>query len=82
MEIVIESNGDVRCVYAEAIDLNSLGPVSITRGAHVEPDDHGRWLADLAPVNGPRLGPFPQRSDALKAEADWLTRYWLTPHSQ
>jgi hypothetical protein len=43
----------------------------------VEPDDHGRWLADLTPVQGPCLGPFQRRSDALQAEAEWLAANWL-----
>jgi hypothetical protein len=42
-----------------------------------EPDASGQWLADLAPVSGPILGPFAQRSEALAAESDWLARHWL-----
>lgn len=42
MEIVIESSGDVRCVYAEAIPLSELGTVNIARGSHVEPMVSGR----------------------------------------
>ena len=44
---------------------------------HVEPEEQGRWLADLSPVNGPVLGPFDHRSEALQAEHDWLERHWL-----
>ena len=36
----------------------------------------GMWYADLAPVRGPVLGPFPQRSDALQAEVAWLDANW------
>ena len=42
------------------------------RHSHVEPDESGRWIADLSPVSGPALGPFPTRSAALAAEAAWL----------
>ncbi len=62
----------VRCLYDEAIDLAALGRLSITRASHVEPDDAGQWFADLAPVSGPRLGPFDRRSEALEAERAWL----------
>ena len=77
MDLVIETDGTVRCLYEEAFDLSSLGEVSIERGSHVEPDDQGRWFADLSPVDGPLLGPFSKRSDALDAEARWLTAHWL-----
>ena len=35
------------------------------------------WLADLSPVNGPVLGPFDRRSEALAAELAWLEANWL-----
>ena len=38
------------------------------RASHVEPNDQGRWFADLAPVNGPILGPYTRRTEALEAE--------------
>ena len=78
MEIVITSNGDAKCVYAEAIPLSALGKVEITRASHVEPNRVGQWMADLSPVGGPCLGPFTNRSDALVAETDWLKNNWLT----
>ena len=75
MDLVIGIGGDVRCVYGEAIDLAQLGRLAIARASHVEPDEEGRWLADLAPVGGPVLGPFNLRSEALAAEADWLREH-------
>ena len=77
MRLVIEPGGRVRCLYGEAVDLTSLGVLSIRRASHVEPDDAGSWWADLAPVGGPRLGPFTLRSLALDAETAWLERHWL-----
>jgi len=79
MELVIGPQGDMRCVYSETMDLASLGTLSISRGSHVEPNDQGQWMADLSPVNGPVLGPFPQRSEALRAEIAWLHEHWLMP---
>ena len=77
MEIVVQRDGLVRCVYGESIDLSAIGHLDIRRGSHVEPDDNGRWLADLAPVDGPTLGPFLNRSKALTAELKWLECHWL-----
>jgi len=77
MEIVVSHTGSVRCVYDDALDLHSLGRIDIRRGSHVEPDDHGHWQADMSPVNGPILGPFKRRQDALKAERAWLLAHWL-----
>ena len=79
MQLLICPDGTIRCVYAETIDLAEIGHVSISRGSHVEPDQDGRWFADLAPVGGPRLGPFAHRSDALNAESEWLHTHWLFP---
>ena len=79
MQLVITPVGDVRCLYDESLDLHSLGSVRIQRGSHVEPDHFGQWFADLSPVGGPRLGPFPHRSAALCAEVTWLLDHWLMP---
>jgi hypothetical protein len=79
MQLVIDPQGGIRCLYAESIDLSALGSVSIRRASQVEPDNHGRWWANLLLVNGPTLGPFELRSQALAAEQDWLERHRLRP---
>ena len=56
MDLIVSPDGTIRAVYAEAIDLGVLGHLVISRASHVEPDDSGRWLADLTPVAGPVLG--------------------------
>lgn len=82
MQLVVQPNGSLKCVYGEAIDLHALGDLNITRGSHVEPDSHGQWFADLSPASGPCLGPFSKRSEALAAESDWLEHYWLNPQAK
>lgn len=77
MQLVIEPGGVVRCIYSEALNLAALGSLTISRASHVEPDQHGRWRADLSPVGGPVLGPFQVRSEALAAEHSWLETHWL-----
>jgi hypothetical protein len=75
MHLRIEPDGQVVCLYGEAIDLACLGQVVIQRASHVEPDAAGTWWADLTPLNGPRLGPFAYRSQALAAETEWLHQF-------
>lgn len=77
MQIVIHPDGRASCIYNEEIDLAAVGSLQICRGSHVEPDRQGRWFADLHPVQGPRLGPFEKRSQALQAELLWLQQNWL-----
>jgi len=72
MELVIDTGGTIRCVYSEMIDLAELGKLTIKRASHVEPDTSGGWWADMAPVHGPKLGPFKVRSEALDAELRWI----------
>jgi hypothetical protein len=77
MELVISPSGQIRCLYDETIELATLGTLTIQRASHVEPAADGRWFTDLAPSNGPLLGPFSRRSDALMAEATWLSAHRL-----
>jgi hypothetical protein len=76
MQLIIEPDGSIRCIYDETIDLSAFGVLAITRASHVEPDDNGQWWADLEPVSGPVLGPFNLRSEALTAERLWLEANW------
>jgi hypothetical protein len=75
MLLTIDTGGTVRCIYEESIDLTSLGVLTIARASHVEPDEHGRWFADMMPIDGPVLGPFDLRSQALVAEKSWLEEH-------
>lgn len=77
MLLRIDPQGQIFCLYSEEIDLPSLGPLSIRRGSHVEPDEQGGWWADLSPVSGPTLGPYSHRSEALESERQWLETNWL-----
>src|SRR4051812_21016517 len=81
MELIVNPQGQGRCVYSEELNLASLGQLTIQRASHVEPDKDGQWWADLTPVDGPRLGPFDLRSRALQAETAWLSEHWLVGSS-
>ena len=74
MELVVGCEGRVKCIYDEALDLREIGKLQITRASHVEPDRDGYWWADMGPVDGPVLGPFKNRTEALAAERGWLNQ--------
>ena len=77
IELVIDPDGTANCIYTDDLDLAQLGEVQVRRGSHCEPDEFGRWWADLAPVAGPKLGAFAKRSDAIRAEVAWLRQHWV-----
>jgi hypothetical protein len=77
LHLIIDSSGNARCIYDETIPIQQLGRIKIRRGSHVEPIPGGQWIADMKPVDGPVLGPFSMRSQALAAERRWLEKYWL-----
>lgn len=77
LAIVIDGDGSVRFIYDDAL-VGLFGEEArwqIRRASHVEPCARGGWTADMTPIGGPVLGPFPLRSAALAAERDWLTQH-------
>lgn len=75
MTLIIDPTGDVTTIYQEVVDLAALGALRIERASHVEPDDLGQWWAQI--IDGPNLGPFERRSEALAAEVEWLLKHRL-----
>ena len=72
LTVTVKANGDLRFIYDDEIaSLLSHGNATIHRASHVEPSVTG-WTADMTPVDGPVLGPFALRHDALTAEVAWL----------
>ena len=77
MQLIVQLDGTVHCLYDEQLDLNRLGMLKIARGSLVEPTIDAQWTADLSPVNGPLLGPYRSRREALASEVRWLETHWL-----
>ena len=63
-------------MVASVADQASQRPETVTSQglfqAHAEPDRDGNWWADMGPVDGSVLGPFENRTEALRAERGWL----------
>jgi len=72
----VDLAGRLQFVYDDALSkLMDCGRPEVKRASHVEPDGPRRWVADMSPVNGPKIGPFPLRSQALSAERAYLDKF-------
>lgn len=74
MKILIKKGGIIEYIYEDSLHNMLKLAGKITRASHVEPNEKGEWTADMAPSNGPVLGPFATRTKALAAEVAWLER--------
>ena len=83
MTVIIDPDGKTRTIYADELaGLAGEGHAVTARASHVEPEG-GSWWADMAPVGGPKLGPFKLRSEALKEEVAWLESHGIpTPRQE
>jgi len=76
-ELLIAPDGSIRFLYHDALALLLReGDASLFRASHIEPIGSA-WFADLSLVDGPTLGPYPLRADALRAEQEWLWAHFL-----
>ena len=74
MIISIDQAGGVKAIYSDGFNWQALGKTLIQRASQVEPDHLGLWYADLSLSDGPKIGPFVRRTDAIAAEVAWLER--------
>lgn len=82
VDVVILADGTVKFLYYDELKpLLDIGDVDVKRASHVDPEklENGelKWFADLAPVSGPKLGPFDTRNEAIDAEVVWLSVNYL-----
>jgi hypothetical protein len=77
MIISIDTKGGIRGIYTDDFHWHLLGKILVQRASQVEPDHLGLWWADLSLSNGPKIGPFARRADAIAAEVRWLERNHL-----
>lgn len=90
LRVTVERDGTVKAIYSDALlpVLDRLGGErTVTRASQVEPYDGSGgdrfaarfqghyWVADMRPSDGPVLGPFKRRADALDAEVEWLREH-------
>lgn len=71
MLIKISPNGETQFVYDDALaPLLTEGEFSVNRASRVEPAAEGGWTAEM--IDGPTLGPYSLRGEALAAERKFL----------
>ena len=75
--LYIDQQGTIEGIYSDSLaNLLTQGKAEVRRASHVEPgvDDKGDtcWYADMSPSDGPTLGPFYLRQEALDSEVAWL----------
>lgn len=72
-EIGVNDHGALTFIYSDELSfLKSLGNFKVKRASHVEPTEDGRWTAEM--LDGPTLGPFELRGEALSAEVEFLKK--------
>ena len=75
--ICIDSDGSLSFIYSDSmVELLDEGEATIRRVSHVEPatSNSKQWTADMGPGEGPGLGPFTTRQEALDTEVQWLKK--------
>jgi hypothetical protein len=75
----VNADGSVEFIYSDELRqiLEQNGVLKIARASHVEPGIDNKWYADLSLINGPKLGPFEERMQALTAEFSWIEENYL-----
>ena len=72
VSIFVETNGSVRCVYTEAVDLSEIGKLYIDRASHVEFDNLAQcWVVTWTEASEMRhsdCAKFLTRTEALQWE--------------
>lgn len=72
MNLIVKPGGVIITIYSDAFEYKNLGEPHIRRVSKVEPTQSGLWIADLSLVDGPILGPFEKRCDAIDAELEYV----------
>lgn len=78
--INIAADGTIQFVWDDELaPLIHVGHAKIRRASDVEPVSvfgfiQSRWCADMSRSDGPLLGPFPLRGQAIDAEHEWLQK--------
>ena len=76
--INIAKDGTLRFIYDETLSpLLTTGPATVQRASFLTEQENGEWMGNLAPVQGPTIGPFPTRALAIQAEREWIEKHWL-----
>ena len=66
------NNGEIKYIYNESIDLDSIGNKVIKRASFVEPEG-SNWFVDLSPLGwNIKVKGFKTRSEAINYEINYI----------
>lgn len=72
MTLEVTTDGNIRCLYTDEIDLPQLGRLQVSRASHVEFDNYLRRWTVTSVKTGKRLHLAQTREQAL----DWERQYY------
>jgi len=72
MKVHISPDGTLTYLYTEDVDLYHMGEVTVSRLSNIEPVGL-EW--EVIMRDGTNLGRYPKRSQALKAEVEYLEKH-------
>lgn len=76
--LLIEGNGDLKCLWTDKIPLTNLGAVSVERASNVEFDStNGTWFVKLAGTDEIIGKGYTKRKDAIDFEVEYLNKTLL-----
>ena len=78
--IFIRPDGTLEFIYHDLLRplIDQAHTITINRVSSVEPNDQGKWVADLSAVGGPCSPEFDLREDALQWEVNWIQEQLAT----
>ena len=72
MTLEVTSDGNIRCLYTDEVDLVQLGRLQVSRASHIEFDNYLRKWTITSAKTGKRLHSVRTREEAL----DWECQYY------
>ncbi len=73
MTLEVTTDGNIRCLYSDEIDLSQLGRLNISRASQIEFDNYLRKWTVTSSKTSKRLHSARSREEALEWEAQYYS---------